>query len=143
MQDWLHLVYKLPRNPSKIRVTVWRKLKKLGAVLLHESVWCLPSTPKTREQLQWLLMEIKELGGEASLWEARLVLGFEEEFIIQEFLKQVDEDYTQILEKLNEEDPNLAVLTKKYQQIQRKDYFQSKLGGRIFEELKARRGGKK
>lgn len=143
MQDWLHLVYKLPRNPSKIRVNIWRKLKKIGAVLLHETVWCLPSTPKTREQLQWLLMEIKERGGEASLWETRLVIGLEEESIIQEFLKIVNEDYTKILEKVKEEDPNLTVLTKQYQQIQRKDYFHSELGKRVFEEIKMRRGDKK
>jgi len=142
VQDWLHLMYKLPRNPSKIRVNIWRKLKKLGAVLLYESVWCLPSNPKTREHFQWLLIEIQELGGEASLWETRLVLGEEDQFIIQEFIKQVDKDYTEILEQLNEGDPDLTVLSKKYQQIQRKDYFQSKLGKQIFEELKARRGGK-
>jgi small-conductance mechanosensitive channel len=121
---------------------VWRKLKKLGAVLLHESVWCLPSTPKTREHLQWLLVEIQELGGEASLWETRLVLGGQDELIIQEFLEQVDKDYKQILEELNKDEPDLAVLSKRYQQVQRKDYFQSKLGKRIFEELKAKRGGK-
>ncbi|GAA3324924.1 hypothetical protein GCM10020331_054720 [Ectobacillus funiculus] len=86
MQEWLHLVYKIPRNPSKIRVYVWRKLKKLGAVLLHDSVWCLPSHPKkTKEQFQWLTVEIQELGGEASLWESQLVLGMNEESIIKEF----------------------------------------------------------
>jgi DNA-binding transcriptional regulator PaaX len=139
VQDWLHLIYKLPRNPSKIRVNVWRKLKKLGAVLLHESVWCLPSNAKTREHLQWLVMEIQELGGEASLWETRLVLGWEDEFIIQEFIKQVDKDYIEILEQLNEGNYDLAALSKKYQQIQKVDYFQSKLGKRIFEELKIKK----
>lgn len=141
MQDWLHLVYKIPRNPSKIRVYVWRKLKRLGAVLLHESVWCLPSTPKTKEQYQWLTIEIQELGGEASLWESQLVLGIKEEYIIKEFLNQVDQEYTEILVELQKGQIDLVTLSKKYQQIKIKDYFHSELGKRVLEELQYARGG--
>ena len=141
MQEWLHLVYKIPRNPSKIRVYVWRKLKKLGAVLLHDSVWCLPSHPKTKEQLQWLTVEIQELGGEASLWESHLVLGINEESIIKEFLSQVDKEYEEILEELKKEEVDLVSLSKKYQQVRVKDYFQSTLGKRVLEELQIARGG--
>ncbi|MFP3125623.1 ChrB protein [Ectobacillus funiculus] len=141
MQEWLHLVYKIPRNPSKIRVYVWRKLKKLGAVLLHDSVWCLPSHPKTKEQFQWLTVEIQELGGEASLWESQLVLGMNEECIIKEFLSQVDKEYEEILEELKKEEVDLISLSKKYQQVKVKDYFQSTLGKRVLEELQIARGG--
>ncbi|MEW9668065.1 Chromate resistance protein ChrB [Ammoniphilus sp. 3BR4] len=141
MQNWLHLLYKLPRNPSKIRVFVWRKLKRLGAVLLHESVWCLPSTPKTREQFQWLVVEIQELGGEASLWESRLVLGGQDEIIIREFLQQVDKEYAEIMDELKKENFDLSTLSKRYQQIKMQDYFQSELGKRVLEELQAARKG--
>ncbi|MBP1154858.1 MULTISPECIES: Chromate resistance protein ChrB [unclassified Paenibacillus] len=143
MQNWLHLLYKIPRNPSKTRVYVWRKLKRLGAVLLHESVWCLPSTPKTREQLQWLVIKIQELGGEASLWESRPVLEGQDEFIIKEFLEQVDKDYAEILEELKKEEFDLAALSKKYQFVKTQDYFQSDLGERVLDALQASRGGKK
>ncbi|SMQ77986.1 hypothetical protein SAMN05444673_3178 [Bacillus sp. OV166] len=141
MQEWLHLVYKIPRNPSKVRVYVWRKLKRLGAVLLHESVWCLPSTPKTKEKFQWLTVEIQELGGEASLWESHLVLGMKDEYIIKEFLEQVDQEYTEILDELKKEQIDLVSLSKKYQQIRIKDYFHSELGKRVLEELQNTRGG--
>ncbi|MEW9672724.1 Chromate resistance protein ChrB [Ammoniphilus sp. 3BR4] len=141
MQNWLHLLYKLPRNPSKVRVYVWRKLKRLGAVLLHESVWCLPSTLKTREQFQWLVVEIQELGGEASLWETRLVIGGQDEMIIQQFIQQVDKEYKEILEELKKEESDLVLLSKKYQQIKIQDYFQSELGKQVLEELQAARGG--
>lgn len=141
MQVWLHLIYKIPRNPSKVRVYVWRKLKRLGAVLLHESVWCLPSNPKTREQFQWLTVEIQELGGEATLWESHLVLGMKEDHIIKEFLEQVDQEYTEILDELQKEQIDLVSLSKKYQQIKIKDYFQSNLGKRVLKELQNARGG--
>ncbi|PRS31691.1 ChrB protein [Bacillus sp. RJGP41] len=141
MQDWLHLVYKIPRNPSKVRVYVWRKLKRLGAVLLHESVWCLPSNPKTKEQFQWLTVEIQELGGEATLWESHLVLGMKDENIIKEFLGQVDKEYIEILDEMKKEQFDLVTLSKKYHQIKIKDYFQSELGKRVLEELQSARGG--
>lgn len=140
MQDWLHLIYKIPKKPSKIRVFVWRKLKRLGAVLLHESVWCLPSTPKTKEQFQWLVVEIQELGGEATLWESRLVLGGQDERIIKEFQEQVDTGYSEILDELKYEAFDLVSLSKKYQQIKAQDYFQSELGKRVLNELEKIRG---
>ncbi|MFP5110568.1 Chromate resistance protein ChrB [Neobacillus sp. C211] len=141
MQDWLLLLYKIPRNPSKVRVYVWRKLRRIGAVLLHESVWCLPSNPKTKEQFQWLTVEIQELGGEATLWESQLILGMKDELIIKEFLEQVDQEYAEILDELKKEEFDLVSLSKKYQQIKIKDYFQSNLGKHVLEELQNARGG--
>ncbi len=52
MQAWMLLHYKLPREPTAPRVYVWRKLKRLGALLLHDAVWVLPATPSTRENFQ-------------------------------------------------------------------------------------------
>jgi DNA-binding transcriptional regulator PaaX len=141
MQDWMLLLYKIPRNPSKVRVYVWRKLKRIGAVLLHESVWCLPSNPKTKEQFQWLTVEIQELGGEATLWESQLVLGMKDELIVKEFLEQVEQEYAEILDELKKEEFDLVSLSKKYQQIKLKDYFQSDLGKHVLEELQKARGG--
>ncbi len=59
--SWMLLVYKIPREPTASRAIVWRKLKRLGALLLHDAVWVLPATPWTREQFQWLAVEIGEL----------------------------------------------------------------------------------
>jgi hypothetical protein len=33
---WLILIYHLPRDPSRHRVAVWRKLKALGALYLQD-----------------------------------------------------------------------------------------------------------
>jgi DNA-binding transcriptional regulator PaaX len=142
LNTWLHLLYKIPRNPSKVRVYVWRKLKRLGAVLLHESVWCLPSTSKTREQFQWLVVEIQDLGGEASLWETRSVFREQDETIIQEFLNQVDKEYEELLKALEDKEPDLLAISKKYQQVKIQDYFHSQLGERVHKELFERKGGR-
>jgi hypothetical protein len=67
---WVLLVYRLPREPSRHRVAVWRKLKDLGALYLQDGVAALPEDAVTREQLEWLQLRITEAGGEATLWGA-------------------------------------------------------------------------
>src|SRR6266542_594121 len=67
---WILLSSRLPREPSRLRLAVWRRLKRLGAVLLHDAVWVLPADAKTREAFEWLAEEIGEQGGTAFVWEA-------------------------------------------------------------------------
>src|SRR5438309_10618858 len=102
--SWVLLVYKVPREPTSARAYVWRKLKRLGALLLHDAVWVLPATPWTREQFQWLAVEIGELGGEAHLWESRLLLYGQEDALVHQFQAHVDEAFQEILNELEWED---------------------------------------
>ena len=67
---WLILIYQLPREPSRHRVAVWRRLKDLGAIYLQDGAAALPDDAVTREQLEWLQLRVREAGGEATLWEA-------------------------------------------------------------------------
>jgi hypothetical protein len=65
------LCYRLPREPSTPRITVWRKLKRLGVAQLADGLVALPADARTREQLEWIADEIGEAGGEASIWLAQ------------------------------------------------------------------------
>ncbi len=141
MPLWLVLVYKIPREPAAGRVYVWRKLKRLGALLLHDAVWLLPETPWTREQFQWFAVEIRELGGEALVWESRMVLPGQDEALVQQFVADVDAAYQAILAALRQADADLATLARQYQQVQAHDYFQSPLGQQVRTALLAARGG--
>lgn len=141
--SWLHLHYKIPRNPTKNRVFVWRKLKRLGAILLHDSIWCLPNTPRTLEHFQWLVAEIKELDGAAMLWESNSVLDGQNEIVMQQFSEQVDIVYAEILDELKKEKLDLIALSKRYQQTKMQDYFHSEVGERVYDALIIARGGKK
>lgn len=40
--EWLTLNFTLPKEPSRIRVSIWRKLKKCGSVNIGQSIWLLP-----------------------------------------------------------------------------------------------------
>ena len=135
------LVYKIPREPAAGRVYVWRKLKRLGALLVHDAVWLLPATPWTREQFQWLAVEIKELGGEALVWESRMVLPGQDETLVQQFAAEADAGYQAILTTLQHTDADLTALARQYQQLQVRDYFQSPLAEQVRAALlEARRG---
>src|SRR5258705_10034699 len=66
--SWVMLCYRLPRDPSTPRITVWRKLKRLGVAQLSDGLVTLPADARTREQLEWIADEIIDSGGEASIW---------------------------------------------------------------------------
>ena len=135
------LVYKIPREPTSSRATIWRKLKRLGALLLHDAVWVLPATPWTREQFQWLAVEIGELEGEAYLWESHLLLNGQAEVLMQQFQARVNSAYQDILSELEQDEADLVALSRKYQQVRAQDYFHSALGRHVRERLMTARGG--
>ncbi len=138
---WLLLTYKVPRDPTAGRVAVWRKLKQLGAVALQDAVWVLPATSQTREQFQWLAAEIEELDGEATLWESRLLNTGMEGRMRSQFNDPVEAEYRQILRELKRRRPDLPSLSKRYQQIQVRDYFHLDLGKKVRTALVAAHGG--
>ncbi|HVC34850.1 MAG TPA: Chromate resistance protein ChrB [Chloroflexota bacterium] len=139
MRTWLLLQHRVPTEPSAGRVSVWRKMKRLGGVLLQDAVWVMPATPWTREQLQWLAAEIVELGGEARVWEAQVAIG-EEETLVHQFQTQVDSAYAEILADLDRADADRATLARRYQQVRTIDHFHSALGERLRAALLTRNG---
>jgi hypothetical protein len=140
MVNWLLVHYKLPPEPSALRVHVWRRLKRLGAVLFQEAVWVLPNAPRTLEQFQWLAAEIVEMGGEAALWEAQPALSNRYDDLVRQFQEGADQAYREILKKLGKRDPDIGSLSRQYQQVCLRDYFHSKLGEEVRAVLLSKRG---
>lgn len=92
-QDWLLLVHQLPARPTNLRVRIWRKLQKLGAVAIKNSVYVLPANEKTQEDFQWLKQEIESAGGEASVFRAGSVAGATDEEIVTAFCEARDAEF--------------------------------------------------
>src|ERR1051325_10443300 len=92
-QDWLLLVHQLPPKPTNLRVRAWRKLQKLGAVAIKNSVYVLPFNDKTGEDFQWLKQEIEAAGGEATVFRAGAVEGATDDEMIAAFRQARDEEY--------------------------------------------------
>jgi hypothetical protein len=140
LPEWILLHYKIPSEPSASRVYIWRKLKRLGALLYLDSVWVLPDTPRTLEQFQWLSSEIVELGGEAALWKAQAAQLNQDESISEQFSIQVDAAYHELMNALLEPDADLEMISRQYQRIKSRDYFNSPTGQKVREVLIASRG---
>ena len=94
---WLLLVYRLPREPSRHRVTVWCKLKTLGALYVQDGVAALPEDAVTREQLEWLQLRVREAGGEATLWEGMPNTRAESKQLAETFRSSREEAYEFII----------------------------------------------
>ncbi len=68
---WVLLSYWVPREPSTPRISIWRKLKRLGVAQISDGLIALPADARTREHLDWIATEVTEAGGTASLWVAQ------------------------------------------------------------------------
>ena len=91
--EWILLIHLLPPKPTNLRVRIWRKLQKLGAVSIKNSIYVLPATDESHEHFQWLKQEIEAAGGEASVFKATSVEGVTDQEIIAVFRKARDEEF--------------------------------------------------
>ena len=64
---WLILIYKVPTEPSRLRVSVWRRLKGLGAIYLQSSAAALPAGASAERALRKLQHEIIQMARSAVL----------------------------------------------------------------------------
>jgi hypothetical protein len=97
---WLLLIHQLPPKPDYIRVKVWRRLQRLGAVAIKNSVYVLPRNEQTYEDFEWVLREIEKDGGDASICEARFVEGLSDEQVEALFHAARDADYAQLADSV-------------------------------------------
>ena len=94
---WLLLIHQLPPQPAYQRVKVWRRLQSLGAVAVKKSVYALPLSDETLEDLLWTAKEIEAAGGEGLVCEARLVQGTTDEQLRALFDAARAQDYDALM----------------------------------------------
>jgi hypothetical protein len=94
---WVLLAYRLPREPSTPRITLWRKLRRLGAGQVQDGLVALPLDARTREQLEWLADEVMEAGGQASVWLAEPGAGAQERALAARMAAAVATDYQAVI----------------------------------------------
>ena len=62
--SWRVITYRLPPEPSRHRVAVWRELRRLGAVALQQGTWAVPDGEPFEAGLSQVVEEIKAAGGQ-------------------------------------------------------------------------------
>jgi len=96
-RGWLMLVYRIPAEPTRLRATVWRRLKSLGAVYLQNSAAALPAGTGAERALRRLRREIVEMDGTAVLLSCSAVVGGQD--VVALFQAARDSEYEEILDK--------------------------------------------
>src|SRR5438093_12458121 len=92
---WLQLTYKVPSEPSQKRVWVWRHLQNLGAFALQNSIYLLPFSEEVEKHFRQLAHEIREMGGEVSIFSVMALDAADERRILQTLIEaRTNEDNT-------------------------------------------------
>jgi hypothetical protein len=94
---WLLLVYRVPSEPSRLRATVWRRIKSLGAIYLQSSAAALPAGTAAERALRKLRSEILDMAGTAVLLSCEVLAG--ESDIRSQFQDARDDEYEEIVDK--------------------------------------------
>ncbi|HEX3714645.1 MAG TPA: Chromate resistance protein ChrB [Trebonia sp.] len=94
---WLLLIYRVPPEPTRLRSTVWRRIKSLGAIYLQNSVAALPASTASERALRKLRREILDMSGTAVLMSCSVLAGEAE--VRASFQAARNDEYEEIVDK--------------------------------------------
>jgi hypothetical protein len=125
------LAYRLPRTPSTPRITLWRKLRRLGVAQIAEGVVALPGSADTREQLEWLAEDVVQAGGDATIWLAEPATAAEHRRLAASMTERIDAEYSAITSEAQatigsparERRRTLARLRRELRRVAVREYF--------------------
>lgn len=154
---WLMVTISTAGAPAALRVTVWRKLKELGALYLQQSACLLPARATTLRAVAQLAARVVRDGGTARV----LTISFPEQEQEKEVIRELQEarsgEYTEVLERfpaffaeletetargrttfeeVEESEADLARFRTWLRKIAARDYFQAPLGMQARNELR-------
>ncbi len=156
-KNWLLITYKVPPEPARKRVALWRRLKALGAVYLQNGVCLLPKTEEHVRRLKMLENDIAEAKGESVILETVALDRMQEEKVIARFKADRDEEYREFLGRcadfekeigketasahftyaeLEENDVDLKKLQSWLEKIRKLDFYQGTLAEEAVQRLK-------
>jgi hypothetical protein len=155
--SWLLLTYKVPPEPARKRIALWRKLKGLGAVYLQSGVCLLPKTDDHVRRLKMIENDIAEMAGEAVILETIAIGPSQQDKVLSRFKADRDEQYGEFIDKchdfkgeiakevaashftyaeLEENDVDLKKLQGWLEKIKRLDFYAANLAGEAHDKLR-------
>ena len=159
-REWLLIFYSVPSHPVSNRMKIWRKLAKEGAVQLKGAVYILPVTEEHEEFLQWLMGEVKTMGGDGAFVRTAEIRTMADADIQRLFTAQADQEYHGLEKALNilerksqsirkgtksEEGKRLAdqiaKITKEFLGASKRDFFGSPTGQAMKKRIQAVEAG--
>jgi hypothetical protein len=94
--DWIAFSYSLSSKSSSPRVSIWRQLKRVGAVSPVGGVYILPAQEPCIEAFGWLAQQVRQAGGEAVVMHVGQFEGFSDQEAIALFRQARQEEYAEI-----------------------------------------------
>ena len=128
---WIVLVHHVPREPSTVRISLWRRIKALGAAQLADGVVALPEDAHTREQLEWIAQRVEEAGGVSTLMRAETLGDQDHARLVAQLIDARTVEYDALTRRVSNADDLagaeavrlLRSARKELHAIQRRDYF--------------------
>jgi len=154
---WIVLVVRLPAEPSRHRVAVWRELRRIGALSLGQGIWAVPDVPAFTDGIQRAIElagrgegEVVQLdaNGRSEADAERLAALFTEarqaeweEFVAEcgKFDAEIDKELAKkklTLAELEEEEQSLERLRRWYRELKTRDVFVSPQAAQAEQQLK-------
>ena len=141
--SWRLITYRLPAEPSRHRVAVWRELRRLGAVALQQGTWAVPDGEPFDTGFGQVLDSINAAGGqpvvltvaddEANATQLEALFTEQREAEWTEFLADCGKYEAELagevakgkltLAELDEEEQSLERLRRWYRAIRARDLF--------------------
>lgn len=127
-RSWLLLIHQLPPKPDYLRVKVRRRLQRIGAVALKNTVYVLPASDESREDLHWLRGEILAEDGEALICETTFAAGIRDEELMATFRREREAEYAELSAAVRAAGPAIdeaesARFRRQLMEVVRRDYF--------------------
>jgi sugar phosphate isomerase/epimerase len=154
--SWRLAIYRLPSEPARYRVALWRELRKIGAVSLQHATWAVPSGVEFDQALrraaalaeradgEVLVFPLAENDDAASTLETLFTEDREAEWI--EFLSVCAKFEAELaheiaiekftLAELDEEEHNFERLRRWHRELRARDLFGAPSAARADQRLK-------
>jgi hypothetical protein len=97
---WLLVTASSAGAADSLRVAIWRKLRSLGALYLHQSVCVLPARPEVQREIRRLVDRVRANGGSARVLRIAFDDVNEQAQVIAELQAARDDEYGEVLERV-------------------------------------------
>jgi hypothetical protein len=99
-EPWLLVTASSAGAADSLRVAVWRKLRSLGALYLHQSVCVLPARADVEREIRRLVDRVRANGGAARVLRITFEDANEESRLVSELQAARDDEYGEVLERV-------------------------------------------
>lgn len=140
---WLLLVLSLARKRGSLRVAIWRKLQRFGALPLGNSGYLIPNGPENRERFEWLATMIRNERGQASVLEVQSIDNHSAPQLKRKFTEARNHDYQILVREIRKASSTSSTsgrvsrIRQRFQEIVSVDFFGAPLREQVERALSA------